>query len=132
MSLEIRALGSGAQKPSAVAAQTALRGPPRQRQQRFTSLSSGSARLPAKEGRATLYMGAVSRPIGAALRDHAEELVVALGHLPHTAAGSTDAAYAVFSRHATLGDEFLRFLLPTVFRNTVGGEQSWRSSTALP
>jgi formate/nitrite transporter FocA (FNT family) len=47
--------------------------------------------------------------------------VVAIGHFPHIIAGSADAAFAVLSGHATVPDYLLRFLLPTLAGNTVGG-----------
>jgi formate/nitrite transporter FocA (FNT family) len=47
--------------------------------------------------------------------------VVSLGHFPHIVAGSTEAAYAVFSGDEGFSAYFLGFLLPTLFGNTVGG-----------
>lgn len=47
--------------------------------------------------------------------------VVALGHLSHVIAGSVEAAYAVLTGNAPLGDYFLRFLVPTLIGNTIGG-----------
>lgn len=47
--------------------------------------------------------------------------VVALCGLPHIIAGSVEAAYAVFTQHASLRDYFLGFLLPTLLGNTIGG-----------
>ena len=48
--------------------------------------------------------------------------VVALGHLSHIVAGSTEAAYAVMSGFDTLGNYFLYFLLPTLLGVTpLGG-----------
>jgi formate-nitrite transporter family protein len=47
--------------------------------------------------------------------------VVAIAGFPHIIAGSADAAFAVFSGHASVADYFLRFLLPTLFGNTIGG-----------
>jgi formate/nitrite transporter FocA (FNT family) len=47
--------------------------------------------------------------------------VVALGRLSHVIAGSVEAAYAVMSQLATIGDYFLKFLLPTLLGNIVGG-----------
>jgi formate-nitrite transporter family protein len=47
--------------------------------------------------------------------------VVALGRFPHVVAGSADAAFAVVSGHARIFDYLLRFLLPTLIGNTVGG-----------
>jgi formate/nitrite transporter FocA (FNT family) len=48
-------------------------------------------------------------------------LVVAIGHFPHVVAGSADAAFAVFSGHASVGDYFLKFLFLTLLGNTIGG-----------
>ena len=47
--------------------------------------------------------------------------VVAIGGFPHVIAGSADVAFAVFSGHGTVGDYLFRFLLPTLFGNTIGG-----------
>jgi formate/nitrite transporter FocA (FNT family) len=47
--------------------------------------------------------------------------VVALGHLSHVVAGSSEAAYAVFSGSATVGQYFSLFLLPTLVGNIIGG-----------
>jgi formate/nitrite transporter FocA (FNT family) len=47
--------------------------------------------------------------------------VVALAHLSHIVAGSTEAAYDVLSGQATLGAYFLHFLLPTLLGNILGG-----------
>jgi formate/nitrite transporter FocA (FNT family) len=47
--------------------------------------------------------------------------VVSLGHFPHIVAGSADAAYAVFSGHATYRDYLFGFLVPTLTGNTIGG-----------
>ena len=47
--------------------------------------------------------------------------VVALGQLSHIIAGSVDAAYAVLTGLAPLGDYFSKFLLPTFLGNSVGG-----------
>jgi formate/nitrite transporter FocA (FNT family) len=47
--------------------------------------------------------------------------VVAVSHLSHIIAGSTEVAYAFFSGDASLRDYFLRFLVPTLVGNTVGG-----------
>jgi formate/nitrite transporter FocA (FNT family) len=47
--------------------------------------------------------------------------LVALGHFPHIVAGSTDAAYAVFSGHASVGDYLFAFLAPTLVGNVIGG-----------
>ena len=47
--------------------------------------------------------------------------LVALGQFPHIVAGSTDAAYAVFSGRASVGDYVLAFLAPTLLGNVIGG-----------
>jgi formate/nitrite transporter FocA (FNT family) len=47
--------------------------------------------------------------------------VVALGHLSHVVAGSTEAAFAVFSGSATIGQYFGLFLAPTLVGNIIGG-----------
>jgi formate/nitrite transporter FocA (FNT family) len=47
--------------------------------------------------------------------------VVAIGHFPHVIAGSSEAAFAVFTGHATLADFGLRFFLPTLLGNMIGG-----------
>ena len=47
--------------------------------------------------------------------------VVALGHLSHIVAGSTEAAFAVLSGAATIGQYFGLFLLPTLVGNIIGG-----------
>ena len=47
--------------------------------------------------------------------------VVALGHLSHVVAGSSEAAFAVFSGAATIGQYFSLFLLPTLVGNIIGG-----------
>lgn len=47
--------------------------------------------------------------------------VVALGRLSHVVAGSSEAAYAVFSGAATIGQYFTLFLLPTLLGNIIGG-----------
>jgi formate/nitrite transporter FocA (FNT family) len=47
--------------------------------------------------------------------------VVALGTLPHIIAGSVEAAFAVFSGNASVGDYFIHFLAPTLLGNTIGG-----------
>jgi formate-nitrite transporter family protein len=47
--------------------------------------------------------------------------IVAVGHFPHAIAGSADAAFAVISGHASVGEYFTRFLLPTLLGNTIGG-----------
>lgn len=47
--------------------------------------------------------------------------VVGLAHLSHIVAGSSEAAYAVLSGHATLAAYVSQFLLPTLFGNILGG-----------
>jgi formate-nitrite transporter family protein len=47
--------------------------------------------------------------------------VVALGRLPHVIAGSVEASFVVITGHASIADYFLRFLLPTLLGNTLGG-----------
>jgi formate/nitrite transporter FocA (FNT family) len=47
--------------------------------------------------------------------------VVALGTLPHIIAGSVEAAFAVFSGHASVRDYLVDFLAPTLLGNTIGG-----------
>ncbi|WP_428374608.1 hypothetical protein [Lichenicoccus sp.] len=47
--------------------------------------------------------------------------VVAIGQFSHMVAGSVEAAFAVFSGHATPLDYLLRFALPTLIGNTLGG-----------
>lgn len=47
--------------------------------------------------------------------------VVAVCQFPHIIAGSTEAAFGVFTGHADLSDYALRFLLPTLLGNSLGG-----------
>ena len=47
--------------------------------------------------------------------------VIALGHFSHIIAGSAEAAFAVFTGAATIGDYFTRFFLPTILGNLFGG-----------
>ena len=47
--------------------------------------------------------------------------VVALARLSHIVAGSSEAAYAVLSSTATIGQYFSLFLLPTLVGNIIGG-----------
>ncbi len=47
--------------------------------------------------------------------------VVAMCQFPHIIAGSVEAAYGVFTGHATIGDYLTRFLVPVLIGNTVGG-----------
>jgi formate-nitrite transporter family protein len=46
---------------------------------------------------------------------------VAIGQFPHVIAGSVEAAFAMFAGDASVGDYLLRFLLPTLIGNAVGG-----------
>jgi formate/nitrite transporter FocA (FNT family) len=46
---------------------------------------------------------------------------IAVCQFPHIIAGSVESAYAVLSGQASVGDYFLRFLLPTLIGNTIGG-----------
>lgn len=47
--------------------------------------------------------------------------VVAICGFPHIVAGSTEAAFVVWNGGASFGDYCLRFLLPTLIGNSVGG-----------
>jgi formate/nitrite transporter FocA (FNT family) len=47
--------------------------------------------------------------------------VIALCQFPHSIAGSVEAAFGVLSGHATLADYVLRFQVPTVIGNAIGG-----------
>ena len=47
--------------------------------------------------------------------------VVAVARLPHIIAGSVEASFAVITGHAAISDYVLRFLLPTLIGNTIGG-----------
>ena len=47
--------------------------------------------------------------------------VIAICQFPHAIAGSVEAAFGVFSGHASVSDYLLRFLVPTVIGNTFGG-----------
>ncbi|MCB8873898.1 formate/nitrite transporter family protein [Acidisoma silvae] len=40
---------------------------------------------------------------------------------PHIVAGSVEASYLTFSGHASLGDYLMKFLIPTLAGNTLGG-----------
>jgi formate/nitrite transporter FocA (FNT family) len=46
---------------------------------------------------------------------------VALCQLPHAIAGSVEAAFGIFSGHASLSDYLFRFLAPTLLGNTIAG-----------
>ena len=47
--------------------------------------------------------------------------VIALGQFSHIVAGSTEAAFAVLTGAAGVGDYFVRFFLPTICGNMFGG-----------
>ncbi len=47
--------------------------------------------------------------------------VVSIGHLSHIIAGSVEAAFYWFFGHGSIGDYVLRFLIPTLLGNTLGG-----------
>jgi formate/nitrite transporter FocA (FNT family) len=47
--------------------------------------------------------------------------VIAICHFPHVIAGSVEAVFGVFSGAASAHDYLLRFLLPTLAGNAVGG-----------
>jgi formate/nitrite transporter FocA (FNT family) len=47
--------------------------------------------------------------------------VVAMCQFPHIIAGSVEAAFGVFSGHATVAAYFTHFLIPTLIGNVVGG-----------
>ena len=47
--------------------------------------------------------------------------VIAICQFPHIIAGSVEAAFAVFTGQATLGDYMFRFLIPTLIGNASGG-----------
>lgn len=47
--------------------------------------------------------------------------VVSIGHFSHIIAGSSEAFFAVFNGEASAYDYFLRFLIPTLLGNTIGG-----------
>jgi formate-nitrite transporter family protein len=47
--------------------------------------------------------------------------VIAICQFPHIIAGSVEAAFAVFTGHATIADYALRFLIPTFLGNAAGG-----------
>ena len=47
--------------------------------------------------------------------------VVAVCQFPHIIAGSTEAAFAVLSGHASVADYMGAFLVPTLIGNSVGG-----------
>lgn len=47
--------------------------------------------------------------------------VVAIGQLSHVIAGSVEVAFAVIAGQASVGDYLVRFVLPTLIGNTLGG-----------
>ena len=47
--------------------------------------------------------------------------VIAICEFPHIIAGSVEAAFAVFTGHATIGDYAWRFFIPTLIGNVAGG-----------
>lgn len=47
--------------------------------------------------------------------------IVSMGQFSHIVAGSTEAAFAVFTGQATLIDYIVHFLIPTLVGNTIGG-----------
>jgi formate/nitrite transporter FocA (FNT family) len=47
--------------------------------------------------------------------------IVGVGQFSHIIAGSAESAFAVITGHGSLADYFLRFLLPTLLGNTLGG-----------
>lgn len=47
--------------------------------------------------------------------------VIALCQFPHAIAGSVEAAFGVFSGHASVSDYLVRFLVPTLIGNVFGG-----------
>lgn len=47
--------------------------------------------------------------------------VIAICQFPHIIAGSTEAAFLVFTGHASVGDYLLGFLVPTFIGNAAGG-----------
>jgi formate/nitrite transporter FocA (FNT family) len=58
-----------------------------------------------------------SRPLIVILLTYA----VAVCQFPHIIAGSVEAAFGVYTGHASLADYALRFLLPTLLGNSLGG-----------
>jgi formate/nitrite transporter FocA (FNT family) len=46
---------------------------------------------------------------------------IAICEFPHVIAGSVEASFAAFSGHASVGDYFVKFLVPTLLGNTIGG-----------
>jgi formate/nitrite transporter FocA (FNT family) len=47
--------------------------------------------------------------------------VIAICQFPHIIAGSVEAAFGVFTGHATIGDYVFSFLIPTLLGNAAGG-----------
>ncbi len=46
---------------------------------------------------------------------------ISICEFPHIIAGSVEASFAAFSGHASVGDYFAKFLVPTLLGNTIGG-----------
>jgi formate/nitrite transporter FocA (FNT family) len=47
--------------------------------------------------------------------------IVGVGRFSHIIAGSAESAFAVITGHGSVGDYFVRFLVPTLLGNTIGG-----------
>ncbi len=47
--------------------------------------------------------------------------LIAICQFPHIVAGSVEAAFGVFTGHATIGDYLTRFFIPTLLGNAAGG-----------
>ncbi len=47
--------------------------------------------------------------------------IVAIGQFPHIVAGSVEVSFAVINQHASVGDYLMRFALPTLLGNIIGG-----------
>jgi len=47
--------------------------------------------------------------------------IVGIGRFSHIIAGSVDSAYAVFTGHAAVSEYLVRFLIPTLLGNVIGG-----------
>ena len=47
--------------------------------------------------------------------------VIAICQFPHAIAGSVEAAFCVFTGHATIAEYVSRFLIPTFLGNAAGG-----------
>jgi formate/nitrite transporter FocA (FNT family) len=46
---------------------------------------------------------------------------ISICEFPHIIAGSVEASFATFSGHATISDYLVKFLVPTLLGNTIGG-----------